>query len=137
MSLKESIHKAIQAFITFLPIMMGILMLITLLNMSLQDYYSIIFTKNLLIDPVVGALAGSIILGFPITSYVAGGELLLGGVSLLAITAFIISWSTVGVAMIPLEASFLGKRFAIVRNAVNFVFSIIIAILVIYTLKIW
>ena len=94
MSLKQSIHKAIQALINFLPIIMGILMLISLFNMSLQDYYSKIFTKNLLIDPIIGALAGGIIFGFPITSYVAGGELLSGGVSLLSITAFIISWSS-------------------------------------------
>ena len=42
-----------------------------------------------------------------------------GGVSLLAVTAFILTWVTVGVAMLPLEAKFLGKRFAVARNAVR------------------
>jgi hypothetical protein len=41
------------------------------------------------------------------------------------------TWTTVGVAMIPLEAKYLGKKFAIVRNIINFFFSIIITILTI------
>ena len=58
-----------------------------------------------------------------------GGELLKQGVSLIAITAFILAWTTVGVFMLPLEAKFLGKRFAITRNIINFIFAIIIAVL--------
>ena len=81
-------------------------------------------------------MAGSISFGIPITSYIVGGELLKEGVSLLAITAFILAWSTVGVAMLPLEISYLGKRFAIYRNIINFFFSIILAILTITILNI-
>ena len=136
MHLKQSIQKTIQVFKTALPIMIGILMLINLLNVFFRDYYTKLFTGNMLIDPFIGAVAGSISFGIPVTSYIVGGELLLEGVSLLAITAFMLAWTTVGLAMLPLEASFLGKRFAFVRNATNFVFSLIIAVLVIYTLKV-
>lgn len=137
MSLKESIKKTLQIFETILPMMVGILLLINLLNIFLRDYYTNVFTGNVLIDPLIGAIAGSLSFGIPITSYIVGGELLLAGVSLLAVTAFIMAWTTVGVAMLPLEASFLGKRFALVRNSVNFIFSIIIGILVSYTLRIF
>jgi hypothetical protein len=137
MSLKESIKKTLQIFETILPMMVGILLLINLLNIFLRDYYTNVFTGNVLIDPLIGAIAGSFSFGIPITSYIVGGELLLAGVSLLAVTAFIMAWTTVGVAMLPLEASFLGKRFALVRNSVNFIFSIIIGILVSYTLRIF
>ena len=137
MSLKESIKKTLQIFETILPMMVGILLLINLLNIFLRDYYTTVFTGNVLIDPLIGAIAGSLSFGIPITSYIVGGELLLAGVSLLAVTAFIMAWTTVGVAMLPLEASFLGKRFALVRNSVNFIFSIIIGILVSYTLRIF
>jgi len=137
MSLKESIKKTLQIFETILPMMIGILLLINLLNIFLRDYYTNVFTGNVLIDPLIGAIAGSLSFGIPITSYIVGGELLLAGVSLLAVTAFIMAWTTVGVAMLPLEASFLGKRFALVRNSVNFIFSIIIGILVSYTLRIF
>ena len=137
MQIKQSIKKTIKIFKTALPIMVGMLLLINLLNVFLKDYYSKVFTGNVLLDPFIGALLGSASFGIPVTSYIVGGELLLEGVSLLAVTAFIMAWTTVGLAMLPLEASFLGKRFALTRNIVNFIFSLIIAVLVIYTLKVF
>jgi hypothetical protein len=137
MQIKQSIKKTIQVFKTALPIMVGMLLLINLLNVFLKDYYSKVFTGNVLLDPFIGALSGSVSFGVPVTSYIVGGELLLEGVSLLAVTAFIMAWTTVGLAMLPLEASFLGKRFALTRNILNFIFSLIIAVLVIYTLKVF
>ena len=137
MPIKDSAKKALQTFRTALPIMMGILLLINLLNTFMRDYYAKVFTGNVLIDPLIGAVAGSISFGIPVTSYIVGGELLSAGVSLMAVTAFIMAWTTVGLAMLPLEATFLGKRFAVVRNTINFIFSMIISILLIYTLKIF
>jgi hypothetical protein len=54
---------------------------------------------------------------------------------LVPITAFIITWSTVGIIMLPLESSFLGIKFAIYRNFINFIFAIIISILTVFTLN--
>jgi hypothetical protein len=115
--------------------MIGLLLLINLINIFISDYYSKIFTGNLILDPLIGAFAGSFSFGTPITSYILGGELLKNGVSLIAITAFIISWTTVGTMMIPLEATFLGKKFALVRNGLNFIFAIIISIITVLTLN--
>lgn len=136
MSLKQAVQKSLQVFKSFLLMMFGILLLINLINLFVRDYYSEIFTGNLLLDPLVGALAGSFSFGMPITSYILGGELLSEGISLLAITSFILTWTTVGMVMLPLEMSFLGKRFALVRNGINFIFSILISILVIFTLNV-
>ena len=108
----------------------GILLLISFLNPIFQRYYPKIFTGNYFWDPILGALAGSVAFGIPVTSYIAGGELLQKGVSLLAVTAFILAWATVGLAMLPIEIKFLGRRFAILRNGLNFINSIVIAILV-------
>ncbi len=135
--IKQAIKKSWRVFRTSIPITVGILLIINLLNVFLQDWYGKIFTGNALIDPLIGALAGSVSFGIPLTSYIVGGELLLQGVSLLAVAAFIMAWATVGVAMLPLEAMYLGKRFAFARNGINFIFSIIIAILTIYTLNIF
>ena len=134
---KQSLVSSIQTFRVALPIIVGVLLLVNLLNIALKDSYVKIFTGNVFIDPFIGAIAGSISFGIPLTSFIVGGELLAKGVSLLAVSAFIISWSTVGVAMLPLESVYLGKRFAIVRNMINFVFSILIAILTIFTLNLW
>lgn len=131
MTLKKSIKQSLNNFKAMLPILIGVLLLVNLLNNSFQDIYFKIFTGNYITDSLIGALAGSISFGIPITSYIIGGELLDQGINLLAITAFMMTWSTVGVAMLPLETNFLGNKFAIVRNALNFVFAIIISILTI------
>jgi len=132
----KAVFKTVQSFRTSLPIMMGILLLINLINLFARDYYPKLFTGNLVLDPLIGALAGSFSFGIPITSYIIGGELLKEGISLIAITAFIMSWPTVGTMMMPLEATFLGKRFAFIRNGLNFVFAVIISIITVLTLKI-
>lgn len=136
-TLKLAILRALQLFKASLPLMIGILMLVSLINLFAKDYYLKIFTGNWFLDPLIGSLAGSFSFGIPITSYIVGGELLKEGVSLIAIIAFILTWTTVGTLMMPLEASFLGKKFAFVRNGINFVFAIIISVLTVITLKIF
>ncbi len=136
MSVKQSVVNTLQAFKSFMPVMVGLLLFINLLNVSFREYYTDIFSGNPFLDPLIGTIAGSISFGIPVTSYIVGGELLEDGVSLLAVTAFVMAWTTVGLAMLPLEATFFGKHFAIVRNSINFFFAIIIAIITIYTLKV-
>ena len=67
-------------------------------------------------------------MGAPAISYVFGGEMLSQGVSLIAVTAFMVSWVSVGIITLPLESHFFGKKFAITRNILSFIFSIIVAI---------
>jgi len=134
--MKKSLIKTINNFKNSIPIIIGVFLLVNLVNSLLHSFYFKVFTGNYFLDPLIGSLAGSISFGIPVTSYIVGGELLKEGVSLLAITAFILAWSTVGVAMLPLEISYLGKRFSIYRNIINFFFSIILAILTITILNI-
>lgn len=114
--MKVAIKKTNQNIKTSMPIIIGVLLMVNLLNPLLQDYYVKVFTGNYFIDPFIGSLLGSISFGIPIISYVTGGELLKEGVSLLAVIAFILTWSTVGIVMLPLETASLGKKFAILRN---------------------
>jgi len=137
MTLKQSFLKAIKNFKMMIPILVGVLLLATLLNSLLQKYYENLFTGDYLKDTFVGALAGSFSFGMALTSYVVGGEFLQKGVSLLAVTAFIMTWTTVGVIMLPLEAKFLGRKFAIWRNILNFIFAIVISILTVLILKLF
>ncbi len=118
-----------------LPVLTGILILVSLAIADIpKSWYAKIFTGSLL-DPVIGAAAGSIAAGNPITSYIIGGELLHNGISLFAVTAFIIAWVTVGVIQYPAESLMLGKRFARVRNITAFILAIVIALLTIATLQ--
>jgi hypothetical protein len=134
--MSEAGRKTWNNIKTSIPMVIGVLLLVNLLNPLLNNFYPKVFTNNYFLDPFLGAIGGSISFGIPLTSYVAGGELLSQGVSLLAVTAFLLAWTTVGLAMLPLEIMYLGKKFAIWRNIINFFFSIIIAVLTIITLSV-
>ncbi len=135
--LKESIANASKAIGNSLPVLTGVILLIGLVNTFVpKSIYSTLFSNNIFLDPVIGSGLGSILAGNPITSYVLGGELLLQGVSLIAVTAFIVSWVTVGLIQLPAEATLLGKKFAIARNILSFIFSIIVAIATVFIIDI-
>ncbi len=86
-------------------------------------------------DVLLGAGIGSVAAGHPVVSYVLGGELLGAGVSLLAVTALIVSWVTVVVVQLPAESLLLGKHFAIYRNLISFASAIVVAFLVVFSLR--
>ena len=126
---KQALLKAANMMWRVAPIILGTIILVSLASILIpKSFYTAIFQNNL-IDPIVGSAIGSILAGNPVTSYILGGELLKQGVSLIAVTAFIVAWVTVGIVQLPAESMILGKRFAITRNIVSFILSIIVAIL--------
>jgi len=129
-SLGESYFKAVKSFSKALPMLIGVVLLIGLFNAFItKEMIASVFTGNTLGDTFVGALIGSLTAGNPITSYIIGGELLDEGVSLFAVTSFMVAWVTVGTIQLPAEAAILGKRFAVIRNALSFIFAILVSIL--------
>ena len=131
----KAAEKTAKAIYNMLPILLGVMMLISLfLNLIPIKLFTMLFTQNELTDPIIGALFGSAAIGNPLTSYIIGGELLNQGISLNAITAFIIAWVTVGVLQIPAESIYLGKKYAIYRNLLAFISSIIMALLTVASL---
>ena len=89
---------------------------------------------GIFIDGLIGGGVGSISIGNPLVSYVLGGELLGQGVSLMAVTALIVSWVTVGSIQLPAEIQTFGARFALVRNGLAFIFSLLVSYLVMITM---
>ncbi len=135
LKIKQAIFKAGKGMWNMVPMLIGIVFLIGLANSLIpKSAYSKVFTGSIF-DPLIGSILGSILAGSPITSYIIGGEFLAQGVSLIAITAFIVAWVTVGVITLPAEIMMLGKRFSIARNAISFVFAIIVAIITVGVLN--
>ena len=133
-----SFYKSLKSFGVMLPVLLGVILLIGLFKTYITpELISSVFIGNLFRDTLLGSVIGSVSAGNPITSYIIGGELLKEGVSLFAVTAFIAAWVTVGVIQLPAEASILGKRFAITRNVLSFLFTILVAIATVVTLRIF
>jgi len=129
--MKDAILKSARALGKMLPIITGIVMLVSLANALVpKSFYSSILTGNNFIDPLITALIGSISAGTPAVSYIISGELLKQGVSLIAVTAFLLAWVTVGAIQMPAEGLALGKRFTILRNLSSFILAIIIAVII-------
>lgn len=129
---KQAIFKSGKSLWKMFPIILGTILLISLISTFVpQAFYTKIFTGNYFFDPFIGSLIGSISAGMPLLSYIMGGELLNQGISLLAVTAFLVAWVTVGFVQLPAEMMILGKKFAIFRNLSAFILAILVAIITI------
>ena len=135
-NLKEAIFKSGKGLWKSFPLIFGTILLVSLIiTLIPKSFYVSIFRGNFVTDSFIGSLIGSISAGNPITSYIMGGELLEQGISLIAVTAFLVSWVTVGLVQLPAESFMLGKKFAILRNFTSFIFAIIIAVLTVLILS--
>jgi len=123
-------RSSARQFANLLPILIGVVLLIGLFTAFVsEDWLTSVFSGSVTLDTLWGACFGSIFAGNPINSYVIGGELLRYGVSLFTVTAFIVTWVTVGLVQLPAEIAAFGRRFALLRNGLSFVLAIPIAFL--------
>lgn len=133
-SMIHALKSSGRQLVNLLPLFVGVILLVGLFNAFIsKELLSSIFSGNTILDILCGAGFGSILAGNPINSYVIGGELIEHGVSLFAVTAFIIAWVTVGLVQLPAEMAALGKKFALTRNVLSFVLSMAISIFTVVT----
>lgn len=129
-NIKTAAINAAKPLYRALPILVGAVLLVSLASTLIpKTAFAELFKMNLIVDPIISSALGSILAGNPITSYILGGEFLNLGISLVAVTAFLVAWVTVGIVQLPAEIMMLGKKFSITRNILSFVFSIIVAII--------
>lgn len=127
--MRQAFLKASKGLWKAFPLIIGTILLVGLLTTLVPpEAFSTIFGHSAGIDVLLGSAAGSVAAGNAATSYILGGELLGNGISLLAVTAFITAWVTVGVVQLPAETSILGKRFALLRNAASFILTFLVAL---------
>jgi uncharacterized membrane protein YraQ (UPF0718 family) len=79
---------------------------------------------------LVGGLVGAVAIGPPVAAFPIAGSFLQAGAWPPAVAAFIVSWVSVGVISLPVEAHVFGWRFALSRNAITFVAALLIGLIV-------
>ena len=135
-SFKASLKKAALQFLGLMPMILSVVGLIGLFQGFVsQEMLASLFTGDPWIDTLIGTLAGAVAVGQAMVSYILGGELLQQGISLYAVTAFVLAWVTLGLVQLPLEAEVLGLRFTIWRNILAFLFTILTAVATVATLE--
>ena len=131
-----ALKTSAMSFLSMAPMLLGVIGLVGLFQaMVTPELLAKLFNGNPFLDTLTGTISGGISAGHPIVSYVLGGELLKQGVSLYAVSAFILSWVTLGLIQIPAELEVFGKRFTLYRNILAFVFTLIIALLTSFTVQ--
>jgi len=125
-----------MGFVSLSPMLLSVIGLVGLFQVFItKEMLVSFFGGNPLLDTITGTLSGAVAVGQPIVSYILGGELLEGGVSMYAVTAFVLAWVTLGIVQLPAEAEVLGTRFTLYRNLLALFSTMLISILTVQTLR--
>jgi uncharacterized membrane protein YraQ (UPF0718 family) len=136
MKANKALKQTAGAIIMSFPTLVGVLLLTSFAVVVVpHDFYTRIFIDNNFVDSFIGAVVGSVAAGNPMTSYIFSGEMMERGVGMVAITAFLVTWVTVGVVQLPAEIEMLGKRYTLIRNGVAFASAIIIALITVFIMQ--
>jgi uncharacterized membrane protein YraQ (UPF0718 family) len=135
---KEALERTAKSLWMIMPMLISVIGLIGLFEtLVTPEMLRTLFNGSTLREIVVGVLSGGVSVGQPFLSYAIGGELLHDGVSLYAVTAFILSFVTLGVVQLPLEWALFGTRFTVLRNLLSLLFAFAIPIVTVYTLRLF
>lgn len=132
----QVVKKSAFGFVSMSPMLLGVIGLVGIMQIYVTpDMLSSALGKGMFIDTLIGTFTGAISSGNPAISYVVGGELLGEGTSLYAVTAFILSWVTLGFIQLPAESAALGFRFTLYRNLLSLIATVMIAIATVKTVE--
>jgi uncharacterized membrane protein YraQ (UPF0718 family) len=135
LSFRQSLKRAALGFLSMMPMILSIVGLMGLFQALIsKEMLASLFTGEPIKDTLIGTVAGGIAVGQALISYILGGELLDQGISIYAVTAFILAWVTLGVVQLPLEAEVLGLKFTVYRNILAFAATILVSIATVWTI---
>lgn len=125
-------RKGLKMFFNVALPMLHILMMVSLIlyllpNEVIEKYLG---SGSGLIGVFTAALFGSIAIIPPFVSFPIAAGLIESGASYTTVSTFMTTLMMVGVASLPLEIKYFGKKVAILRNVMNFFAAILIGLLV-------
>ena len=135
-NIKPIFKQTLLWFKELMPILLGILLLISILKELWLFIYLGNYLNNNFVSILMSDLFGSISAWNTINSYIIANSFWNINDKLLIITTFLISWTTVWLIQMPAEIYFFGKRFTIIRNIISFIFAIIAAYIIYFLMKI-
>ena len=129
-------QQTVMMFKMVLPMLLAVIGLVGIFKTYVTpEMIKSLFDGSVLHDMIVGVGVGAISVGQPFVSYIIGGELLKEGASFYGVTAFILSFVTLGVVQLPMEFGIFGVRFALLRNFLSLVFAFLVAYATAYSVE--
>ncbi|NLE15701.1 MAG: permease [Spirochaetales bacterium] len=129
---KNALKKAWKAFENILPQFLVVIALVSLL-LSLLDHQLIlklIGSESGWLGILLAAIVGSVTLIPGFVAFPTAAILVSGGAGYMQIGAFISTLMMVGIVTLPVEMQYFGKKLAIYRNTLGFVFSFLVAFVI-------
>ena len=127
---KKIFFQTLTWFKELIPMLLGIIIIVAMLK---EAWIFTLISKNLddnLLGVFLADIFWSISAWNTINSYIIAHSFWTLNNYILLITTFLIAWTTVWIIQIPAEMYFFGKKFAIIRNIISFVFAILWAYLI-------
>ena len=124
-NIKKSLKQTLMWFKELLPMLLGILLLISMFNQLWVFNYLNDYLSNELISLFLADIFWRILAWSTINSHVIANWFLD-----INNNVFLISWITVWIIQIPAEIYFFGKKFALIINWIAFIFAIIATYLI-------
>jgi uncharacterized membrane protein YraQ (UPF0718 family) len=129
---RQSLIAARQTLRYMAPLLLAVFALIGLFHEFVPPVmiHEWLGTENHMLSLLYGGLAGAVAIGPPVASFPIAGSLIDTGAWPPAAAAFIVSWVSVGVLSMPIEANVFGWRFTLWRNVLMFLAALLIGLLI-------
>lgn len=129
---KQALIKAWKSFENILPEFLGVIMLVGILLSVLnpQVISKIIGKESGWLGVILSGIVGAITLIPGFVAFPTAAMLLKNGAGYMQIGAFVSTLMMVGVVTMPVETKYFGKKLALLRNILAFVFSFIVAYII-------
>jgi predicted Fe-Mo cluster-binding NifX family protein len=135
---RSALKQTMKQFSSMFPVLLGVIMIMGLIQAFLSKELILkIFSKNPLVDTLIGTFTGSIFAGNPVNSYVIGQSLLQLGAGWAGVCALMFSWVSIGLVQMPAEVQSLGIRFSLVRYGAAFITTIAVSLLTVFFAGVW
>jgi len=127
-----SLLAARQTLFRMAPLLLAIFALIGLFQefVSTDVIQTWLGAENHFLSLLNGGLIGAVAIGPPVAAFPIAGSFIETGAWPPAAAAFIVSWVSVGVVSLPVEAHVFGWRFALWRNLITFIAALLIGLLI-------
>lgn len=129
---RRSLLAARQTLWRMAPLLLAIFALIGLFQEFVppEMIHTWLGAENHLLSLLNGGLVGAIAIGPPVAAFPIAGSFIETGAWPPAAATFIVSWVSVGVITLPVEAHVFGWRFALWRNLITFLAALLIGLII-------
>jgi uncharacterized membrane protein YraQ (UPF0718 family) len=129
---KMALKKAMKSFENILPQFLAILIIIGIMLSVLSPKFisSLMGQQSGWLGMIASGIIGSITLMPAFVAFPLAEALLKNGAGVMQIAVFVSTLMMVGIVTLPVESTYFGKKAAITRNVLAFIFSFIVAIII-------